>query len=390
MSPPPRILTGTARLLARPAALSASGATSAPSSKRASRSRRFTGWVRVRNFSKGIDFFIVGPRSLRIRMWIGFCPPSKRTRRLFPERAPAPLWPRPAVLPVPEPSPRPMRLRFLREPLAGFREWSPTSGIGHLYEMTNRMNQALNSRVVLPLGGTADLAQPERLERRALLRVGAVHGLHLSDDERRHQAGVSSAVGSSAAGCSAAGSSVSGSRPSSPSTSATVRPRSSATCFGSRSVWSASTVAFTRLIGFWLPSDFESTSWMPASSSTARTPPPAITPVPAEAGFSSTREAEWTPTTSWVIVEPCIGTLKRLLRARSTPFWIATGTSFALPYPTPTWDFSSPTTTSAVNEKRRPPLTTLATRLISTTRSRRSGPARSRGPRSPVLSLLAM
>src|SRR3954467_4118545 len=34
--------------------------------------------------------------------------------------------------------------------------------------------------------------------------------------------------------------------------------------------------------------------------------------------------------------------------------------------------FSSPTTTSAVNEKRRPPLTTLATRLISTTRSCRS------------------
>ena len=28
---------------------------------------------------------------------------------------------------------------------------------------------------------------------------------------------------------------------------------------------------------------------------------------------------------SWVIVEPCIGTLKRSLRARSTPFWIATG-----------------------------------------------------------------
>src|ERR1700741_4333915 len=36
--------------------------------------------------------------------------------------------------------------------------------------------------------------------------------------------------------------------------------------------------------------------------------------------------------------------------------------------------FSSPTTTSAVNEKRRPPLTTLATRLISTTRSCRSRP----------------
>src|SRR5215213_10740168 len=36
--------------------------------------------------------------------------------------------------------------------------------------------------------------------------------------------------------------------------------------------------------------------------------------------------------------------------------------------------FSSPTTTSAVNENRRPPLTTLATRLISTTRSWRSSP----------------
>src|SRR5215210_863170 len=36
--------------------------------------------------------------------------------------------------------------------------------------------------------------------------------------------------------------------------------------------------------------------------------------------------------------------------------------------------FSSPTTTSAVKEKRRPPLTTLATRLISTTRSWRSRP----------------
>src|SRR5580692_6634853 len=41
----------------------------------------------------------------------------------------------------------------------------------------------------------------------------------------------------------------------------------------------------------------------------------------------------------------------------------------------PTTSRSSPTTTSAVKEKRRPPLTTLATRLISTTRSWRSSPA---------------
>src|SRR5437879_8336017 len=40
----------------------------------------------------------------------------------------------------------------------------------------------------------------------------------------------------------------------------------------------------------------------------------------------------------------------------------------------PTTSRSSPTTTSAVNENRRPPLTTLATRLIATTRSWRSRP----------------
>src|SRR5437016_5508576 len=41
----------------------------------------------------------------------------------------------------------------------------------------------------------------------------------------------------------------------------------------------------------------------------------------------------------------------------------------------PTTSRSSPTTTSAVKENRRPPLTTLATRLISTTRSWSSRPA---------------
>jgi hypothetical protein len=47
-----------------------------------------TGWVWVRNGSNGIDFFICGPRNLRIRMWIGIWPPSKRARDLAPEREP--------------------------------------------------------------------------------------------------------------------------------------------------------------------------------------------------------------------------------------------------------------------------------------------------------------
>src|SRR3981081_4708626 len=58
----------------------------------------------------------------------------------------------------------------------------------------------------------------------------------------------------------------------------------------------------------------------------------------------------------------------------------------------PTTSCSSPTTTSAVNENRRPPLTTLATRLISTTRSWRSRPdeepERSRAISRPRLATL--
>src|SRR6478672_10090256 len=67
--------------------------------------------------------------------------------------------------------------------------------------------------------------------------------------------------------------------------------------------------------------------------------------------------------------DPASGTAKRFFFASSIPFWMAAGTSLALPYPRPTLPSPSPTTTSAVNENRRPPLTTLATRLIAMTRS---------------------
>ena len=85
----------------------------------------FTGWVCVRNGSNGIDFFMCGPRSFRMRMWIGIWPPSKRALLLAPEREPAPFCPRPEVFPVPEPSPRPTRLRARRLPGAGARLCSP-------------------------------------------------------------------------------------------------------------------------------------------------------------------------------------------------------------------------------------------------------------------------
>src|SRR4051794_36072431 len=51
-----------------------------------------------------------------IRMWSGIWPPSK-PKTETPERLFWPFWPRPAVLPTPEPMPRPTRTRLLRAPL---------------------------------------------------------------------------------------------------------------------------------------------------------------------------------------------------------------------------------------------------------------------------------
>src|SRR3990172_6369496 len=105
------------------------------------------------------------------------------------------------------------------------------------------------------------------------------------------------------------------------------------------------------------------------ASPPARTEPPATTPVPCEAGLSSTVLAPKRCTISCGIVVPTRGTRMRFFFASSTPLRIASGTSPALPSPAPTWPAPSPTTTTALKLKRRPPLTTLATRLIWTTRS---------------------
>ena len=79
------------------------------------------------------------------------------------------------------------------------------------------------------------------------------------------------------------------------------------------------------------PSDLASTSCTPAASRIARAAPPAITPVPGAAGLSSTLAASWMPRIWWVIVEPARATAKVFFFASSMPFWIAAGTSFALP-----------------------------------------------------------
>src|SRR6478609_1219261 len=243
---------------------------------------------------------------------MGIWPPSKRARSLAPERDPAPLWPRPEVLPMPEPWPRPTRLRGLRLLGAGLSVCSPKSVID-LHQVAHAMQHPARLGGVLDVDRVADLAQAQRFQRPALLRVGPVRALDLC---HLHGVATSSSVGVSVAGASSASVgapsrvSVAALSPPRPRTWSMERPRSFATSSGVRRDCSPATVALTRLIGFCVPSDLLRMSWMPASSSTARTPPPAMTQVPGEAGFRKTRPEPKTPVVWWVIVEPWRGTRK--------------------------------------------------------------------------------
>ena len=146
-----------------------------------------------------------------------------------------------------------------------------------------------------------------------------------------------------------------------------------ATILSKRSCFKPSRVARTALFAFRVPTHFVKMSLTPTDSRTARTAPPAITPVPGAAGRMITFAAPKVPTTSWGMVRPSISlTLRNDFLALRLALPIASGTSPAFPVPKPTSPDLLPTTTSAANENRRPPLTTFATRLIATTRSSNS------------------
>src|SRR5687767_11973432 len=68
-------------------------------------------------------------------------------------------------------------------------------------------------------------------------------------------------------------------------------PRRFLYCSSVRSALSASNVALTTLCGLAVPRDLVRMFWMPADSRMARTGPPAMTPVPSEAGLSMTLPA---------------------------------------------------------------------------------------------------
>src|SRR5215470_16170939 len=145
-------------------------------------------------------------------------------------------------------------------------------------------------------------------------------------------------------------------------------PRTPATNSLFFSFFSASNVALMTLWGLVVPIDLVNTFCTPAEVITARTAPPAITPVPSGAGFSSTIPDPKRPSTACGILVWVRFTRTRFFLADSIPLRIACGTSLALPEPYPTTAAEgSPTTTSAANDKFLPPFTTLVTRLIATT-----------------------
>src|SRR6478609_4369584 len=235
-------------------------------------------------------------------MCSGICPPSKPTRTVL--RALVPLVPRPAVLPF-EPSPRPTRVFAVLAPGAG-RRWCSLSVMSldllDRHEVTNGVDHAADLRAVFLDDNITDPLETERAKGLALVGLDADRALLLLDLELSHQedtscdtpAGTSARALSSAAGA----------------TCSTGRPRRAATCSGCSSIFRASTVAWTMLIWFDEPSDLLRMSWMPAHSSTARTGPPAITPVPGAAGRSMTTPAAASPWTGCGMVPWMRGTLK--------------------------------------------------------------------------------
>src|SRR5256885_1132793 len=109
-----------------------------------------------------------------------------------------------------------------------------------------------------------------------------------------------------------------------------------------------------------------STLVTPITSNTARMGPPAMMPVPSEAGCMITLEEPCLPITACCSVPFFRDTRNILRRASSRAFWTATGTSRALPLPMPTAPSPSPTTVSAAKPRILPPFTTLVTRFTET------------------------
>src|SRR5208282_5752087 len=222
-------------------------------------------------------------------------------------RALLPLVPRPAVLPL-EPPPRPTRVRAVCAPGAGRRWWifsprpagllSPAAMSVDLLDgnqVAYGLDHAAELRPVRLHDHVADPAQAQRAQRLPLHPRAADPRLGLGDSQLCHDCSRSPAAAGPAAAVTAAARALS---MAAGATCSIGRPRRAAISSGRFRLFSAATVAWITLIGFDEPRDRDSTSWMPAHSSTARTGPPAMTPVPGLAGLSRTTPAAASPCTA--------------------------------------------------------------------------------------------
>src|SRR5688572_24772696 len=151
---------------------------------------------------------------------------------------------------------------------------------GDLDQMTNLVNHPARRRRVRQLHAVVDPAQTHALNRLGLRLVEPDRALAERDRQALRRVGAGSFLGHHA-----------------PTISPSSLPRMRATKPGSFRSMRPANVARTTLCGLAEPSDFVSTFWIPADSTTARTAPPAIRPVPSGAGFRSTLPEPNRPTT---------------------------------------------------------------------------------------------
>src|ERR1700722_10204798 len=147
-------------------------------------------WRRSRLISANSTRKMLLKPRLGNRRCSGIWPPSKPLMRT-PERAVWPLPSRPAVLPLPEPMPRPTRMRFLREPALSAISLSFIALSPYVYvslflvddadEMLNLRDHAANCGCVRKLGDAADLVELEPDQRRALRVMAADRAAGLLD-----------------------------------------------------------------------------------------------------------------------------------------------------------------------------------------------------------------
>src|SRR5262245_55233070 len=149
----------------RPCSRSSSGVTSVPASNRSAIASRFTTSNSTRNG-------LWKPR-FGTRRCSGIWPPSNPRLCLKPERDFAPLWPRPAVLPWPDPWPRPIRFFACFAPLGGRRLLKFMTLFSDLDEVSNLQDHAAGRGRVRQLHRVADAPQTEPLDDELLLLVEA-------------------------------------------------------------------------------------------------------------------------------------------------------------------------------------------------------------------------